>query len=1197
MSIPVKLNSSETLKLLEKIQPHLGRNDGPALASIKILLSQHPNQAEISLTTVFQRLWPEKDESQAQAAFRAFKKRINAHLAQLNPKGCMQHPADNRPVADKRVWFELLLTPEQAAERDAEPLAQALAQRLERGQNFKDYPDTPAREYIPSATTMNLPLVTFPEELERFARMVDAAAWDALDDATKKLLKHLGAKLEPIVQVVPVIPLVASSIVGFECLAIGPHGESFPQILRTASTAKPDLIRFLLAVAAVKTAETLQGDVGGNNRTRKHLFFTVNLDPEMLASPLLDLFLDRYRRENILFELNEKITDALLVRKVKDTHELRLVLDDWNAWKDRIAGLALEEKAEWTKMDADGFRPLMDKVGDWPHGKIINEMKRWTLPGKAMVVEGLAKEDDFRFLERHWGDGGTQPLYGQGFGVKLGDPWKNWLTDLKDFSLDGGFILADPLLGEVNRTVTNSLHDAEQKQLIKKFEGPLMRLLVPVPEGEPGEIILTVISAKMAKNWEKDIPSEDILVVREKNFNCKNEQIMLSDLPRYLQVVRHCNRHAREILATGLYPENYERTRYLGQDATVDVSTPSMEGRAMLRLWLEDPNSPPMCALLGDFGMGKTFLTRMFAEEVIQKRREQGSLLPVPFYLDMRLLPAWQDSRTPTLEEMVDILCKKSGFSDFSVQMVLTAVRTGHVFLIFDGFDEKSANMKGDEAMALMREIRRVAPKGSKGRLLLACRTHYFLNQPDEQTQLIGGSPTRTREGWTGADCRIIYLQPFDESRIQRYLEPLFPQRGGEILAFLKRVYNLLELAQRPFLLHLLTTALPQLEQRAGQGARVAAADVYQAAIDAWLARDDGKHSIYKEDKIKFMELLALKLWNRQVRHIHFVELRQWLPLQGIFIDNLNKFDTEMRTTAFFTRNGEGNYGFAHTSFQEFFIARSLARALTDGNPDAFTLPRLNAEILAFILDLLPARLDVASKTMREVLETGYRQQISENLFLLTLAWSRQWPETCPKPVSWQLQNAALDGIDMVGVTLEHVNFSQASLRGSRMTGARIHGEFQGADLTDSMACDARMDDCDFRGARLVAADWAGVSLCRTNFTRATIQSSWLQRARLLGANFDQAHLSMVRLGGVETHADIFTNATLLSCSNPSWPVPPSLPVWPGVVQSGHSSGVTSVVLSRDGQTLFSGSEDHTVKQWEVSSGRLIRTLAGHGDG
>ncbi|MEH2266183.1 WD40 repeat domain-containing protein, partial [Nostoc sp.] len=45
---------------------------------------------------------------------------------------------------------------------------------------------------------------------------------------------------------------------------------------------------------------------------------------------------------------------------------------------------------------------------------------------------------------------------------------------------------------------------------------------------------------------------------------------------------------------------------------------------------------------------------------------------------------------------------------------------------------------------------------------------------------------------------------------------------------------------------------------------------------------------------------------------------------------------------------------------------------------------------------------------------------------------------------------------------------------------------------------------------------------------------------------------------------------------------------------SGHSSSVISVVFSPDGKTLASGSADKTIKLWDVSTGKAMKTLSGH---
>jgi WD40 repeat protein len=43
-------------------------------------------------------------------------------------------------------------------------------------------------------------------------------------------------------------------------------------------------------------------------------------------------------------------------------------------------------------------------------------------------------------------------------------------------------------------------------------------------------------------------------------------------------------------------------------------------------------------------------------------------------------------------------------------------------------------------------------------------------------------------------------------------------------------------------------------------------------------------------------------------------------------------------------------------------------------------------------------------------------------------------------------------------------------------------------------------------------------------------------------------------------------------------------------------TGVNSVAFSPDGRLLASGSDDKTIKLWDVASGSLVRTLSGHTD-
>jgi hypothetical protein len=51
------------------------------------------------------------------------------------------------------------------------------------------------------------------------------------------------------------------------------------------------------------------------------------------------------------------------------------------------------------------------------------------------------------------------------------------------------------------------------------------------------------------------------------------------------------------------------------------------------------------------------------------------------------------------------------------------------------------------------------------------------------------------------------------------------------------------------------------------------------------------------------------------------------------------------------------------------------------------------------------------------------------------------------------------------------------------------------------------------------------------------------------------------------------------------------------VISLDQLKDVNSIAFSQDGKLVLSGSDDHTVRLWEVRSGRQLRVLEGHSDG
>ncbi|NJO42895.1 MAG: protein kinase, partial [Cyanobacteria bacterium RU_5_0] len=74
-------------------------------------------------------------------------------------------------------------------------------------------------------------------------------------------------------------------------------------------------------------------------------------------------------------------------------------------------------------------------------------------------------------------------------------------------------------------------------------------------------------------------------------------------------------------------------------------------------------------------------------------------------------------------------------------------------------------------------------------------------------------------------------------------------------------------------------------------------------------------------------------------------------------------------------------------------------------------------------------------------------------------------------------------------------------------------------------------------------------------------------------------------------------NASEQTSPTPSFPMPSDYAnLALANTLSGHSRPVNSVAISADGQTIVSGSEDSTIKVWNLKTGELLQTLSAHSD-
>ncbi len=658
--------------------------------------------------------------------------------------------------------------------------------------------------------------------------------------------------------------------------------------------------------------------------------------------------------------------------------------------------------------------------------------------------------------------------------------------------------------------------------------------------------------------------------------------------------------------------------RLAGEAPTAtEAAGEDVDALEFLERWALDPQGTPLCALLGETGIGKTTTCQRLTQRLAEARaRDSGHAQAI--YLDLRRY-RWDGKPHFALTDVLDMILARSYRAGTEPPLpaagVIELVQRHGALAVCDGLDEVLVHMPPEIGGDFIRELWRILPQrreaaGRPGKLLISCRSHYFRTVWEQNTLLRGDE----REGLRAEDYQALILLPFDATQIESYLKLNLPEVDTErALDLIRSVHNLEELAERPYTLSLIGQYLPELERKRARGESVQGVDLYAAMVERWLQRDRGKHQFNTAHKELLMEHLAAALWRAGRRVFTPEEFDDWLDdfllatprLQGAYGEVRREvLKEDLRTATFVVREDDpkapaasaqaSGFRFAHTSLQEFFLARHLHRALREGALARLEIDVPSRETLDFLRQLLCARPDeraACEATLGRALAT-YHARTTEFALALWLeaqargdalarperldlrgARLRAWRFGAPAGRRLDLRRADLRGADLQQAVFERVDLSHAEMNGAHARLAEFH-EVTAAGLRCEPAGDAPADFVGsiWRLCRLAASDLRGANLNKAQFIRCPLDGVTLPTGEVPlfaacgGADADPNGLR----DGAHARLDTFT---------------------------GHGGGVWACAWSPDGQHLLSGSDDNTLRVWDASSGRCVLTLEGHRGG
>lgn len=289
--------------------------------------------------------------------------------------------------------------------------------------------------------------------------------------------------------------------------------------------------------------------------------------------------------------------------------------------------------------------------------------------------------------------------------------------------------------------------------------------------------------------------------------------------------------------------------------------------------------------VLGDTGMGKTsFLLNYYArhwQNARQRKRFSISLIPLG-----------------------------AGNAEAKIAAVDNKADT---VLFLDALDEDTLAIANHK-----QRFRQLVEASSRFRhVLITCRTHFFKHEDEipKQAGIIKVGPIGPGDTREYA-INKLYLSPFSEEQIRRYLWRRFPlwqpRRRRSAFALVKKIEDL---PARPMLL-----AQIELILSLGEECRYSF-QIYEQMIQSWLNRERGiaEPAALRE----FCECLAVDIFaNREKRGAEKITEAELPSLANTFGIEPPRID-QIRTRSLVNRDAQGNLKFAHRSIMEYlFVAR-----------------------------------------------------------------------------------------------------------------------------------------------------------------------------------------------------------------------------------------------------------------------------------
>jgi len=555
----------------------------------------------------------------------------------------------------------------------------------------------------------------------------------------------------------------------------------------------------------------------------------------------------------------------------------------------------------------------------------------------------------------------------------------------------------------------------------------------------------------------------------------------------------------------------------------------SQPATAWLTEWLDDPAGHPWLIITGEYGTGKTALTRILLRRWLSAY-QADSTRPVPFRIESRSFTRQFDVRS-LLHNFLDA----NGLEQLPIDFVFSLIRTGRVALLLDGYDEMAQYMNARERRACLEALAQLSADGARG--ILTSRPNYFA-EAEELQVLEALYADLDRQGrliteesqLLASEAEVDSL--FDRQiiqRVERTLRDLTPEQTEDlisrkladdakarevVLGLLQRIFRSsrdggdVALSGKPVIITYLLDIADELKDEVGGNEPIGEWQVYDLIVRKLMMRDyAAAPEIMPSRRRQFLQRLALRLSQKDsavlneqafsefVRAEFDAELRK-VPAEARDA-RLQELATDLRRSATLTRTVAGDdagFRFSHNSLREFLAAEAMLLALDRDHAGRRQDLPVTQPMRDFAASQPPEKLTrhfgrLGAAWLNRTEDDGAGQLLS--LLWTALLGTHSEGEDIVRSALEQivgkgldLSRSALEGLELAsvgGTSLRKASFESCTLTRVGLSGA----DLQAASFAYAVLDEVDLAGADLTGATLMAATFADVDLTDTEVRSA----------------------------------------------------------------------------------------------------------------